>query len=104
MEALIKPMATILTSPQFLYLGVDKSHQRGLGLKKKVKLSGDEMAARLSYMFWKEPPSAELLRDADKLMIDHALMDDTIDRMLDDPRSDRFYNEFYAMAGPCGVR
>jgi len=48
-EALIKPMATILTNPQLLYLGVEKSHQHGLGLKKKIKLSGNEMPARLSY-------------------------------------------------------
>ena len=94
-EALIKPMATILTSPQFLYLGVEKSHQLGLGLKKKVKLSGYDMAARLSYIFWKEPPSTELLRDADKLLSDHVLMDKTIDQMLNDPRSDRFYKEFF---------
>ncbi|MEM7392622.1 MAG: DUF1588 domain-containing protein [Verrucomicrobiota bacterium] len=96
MEGLIKPMATILTSPQFLYFGVDKSHQRGLQpKKKKIKLSGNDMAARLSYMFWKEPPSVEFLRDADKLLSDDAFMDSTVDRMLNDPRSDRFYNEFF---------
>ena len=92
-EALIKPMAVVLTSPQFLYHGVDKSHLRKV--KGQVDLAGHEMAARLSYMFWKEPPSAELLGNSARLLRDAAFLDKTIDDMLTDPRSDQFYNEFF---------
>lgn len=87
-EALITPLTMILSSPAFLYLGVEKNDDA-------ARLTGPEMATRLSYMFWKEPASPELLAGADKLLTDREYLEQTVDTMIADPRFDRFVREYF---------
>lgn len=91
-EALVKPLAAILTSPEFLFLGEEKSAKKD---SKKVKLEAHEMASRLSYMFLKEPPTQQVLENASKLLEDESFLDETIDAFMANPKSDRFIDEFF---------
>jgi hypothetical protein len=83
-EAIVEGIQAVLCAPEFLY-----REERGDGL------DGHEIAARLSYFLWSAPPDAGLLA--------HAAANDLVrpevrrqeaERLLDDPRSDTFANEF----------
>jgi hypothetical protein len=69
-EAMITTFSAILCSPDFLYLTSDDQ----------------DPAPRLSYFLWNGPPDAELKTAPDPLA--------QVDRLLDDPRSERFINAF----------
>lgn len=88
-EAMVAPLAMILSSPPFLYLGEDKSDAE------RKTITGMEMATRLSYLLWKEPASADMLQAGDRLLSDPAYLDRTVDSMIGDPRFDRFVREFF---------
>ena len=87
--ALIEPLAIVLSSPGFLYMV-----ESGAAADSKA-LAGHELAVRLAYFLWSEPPDAELLRlaKAGKLS-DPAVLRAQTDRMLNDPRRDRFLRGF----------
>jgi hypothetical protein len=75
---------TILCSPGFLYL------QEGEGL-----LSDHALASRLSYFLWSSMPDRELLEIAARNELRHsATLREQVDRMLADPKSDRFVRHF----------
>ncbi len=83
-EAIVEGIQAILCAPDFLY-----REERG------QRLDGYEIASRLSYFLWSAPPDAELLS--------HAVAGDLVrpdersraaERLLSDPRSDTFVNEF----------
>jgi hypothetical protein len=58
-------------------------------------VSSYELASRASYFLWNSAPDAELLAQAaDDSILDVATFGATIDRMLADPRSDRFPRSF----------
>jgi hypothetical protein len=87
--ALGEPLAVVLASPHFLYLSepVPETARR--------QLDGLQLASRLSYFLWSGPP--------DELLIEAARRGDLatsegrgaqIDRMLADPRSRRFVEDF----------
>jgi len=88
-EAVVTPLAMILSSPTFLYLGEDKSDAG------RKTLTGVEMANRLSYLLWKEPASEDMLKAGDRLLSDPAYLDRVVDSMVRDPRFDRFVREFF---------
>ncbi len=74
----------ILTAPQFLYL-----------IEPPGKLDQYAIASRLSYMFWRSMPDDELMDLARKNKLnDPGTLRKQVDRMLKDPRSDRFHNDF----------
>jgi len=79
-EALIEPMAVILSSPSFLY-------QLEPGDPEPRSLNGPELAVRLAYFLWSAPPDAELLRAgrAGELADPKQLQAQT-NRLLADPR------------------
>jgi len=79
-EALIEPMAVILSSPSFLY-------QLEPGDPEPRALTDAELAVRLAYFLWSAPPDAELLRAAraGELAEPAALRQQT-NRLLADPR------------------
>lgn len=81
----IKIAATgILTAPQHLYL-----------IEPDGKLDHFQVASRLSYMFWRSMPDDELLDLARKGKLhDKATLRKQVSRLLDDPRSNRFHNDF----------
>lgn len=83
-RAIVEGIQAVLCAPEFLY-----REERG------DRLDDHEIASRLSYFLWSAPPDAELL--------DHAAAGDLAqpnvrrqeaERLLDDPRSDTFVNEF----------
>ena len=91
LDAGMKPMAalqlgfqTILCSPAFLHL------HEGSG-----KLNDHALASRLSYFFWSSMPDATLLNLAsDGKLHEPAILGAQVDRMLVDPKSQRFVQNF----------
>ena len=90
-EAMIEVLATVLASPKFLYLVQDvPSPEQG-----DRTLSDDELATRLSIFLWCSTPDQELMDLAaeGRLSTRDVLIRQT-ERMLADPRSQRFSEHF----------
>ncbi|MBL6764140.1 MAG: DUF1592 domain-containing protein, partial [Verrucomicrobiae bacterium] len=91
LDAGMKPLAalqlgfqTILCSPAFLHL------HEGSG-----QLDGHALASRLSYFFWSSMPDAALLKlAAGGELHDPSALSAQVDRMLTDPKSQRFVGNF----------
>ncbi|MEQ8279558.1 MAG: DUF1592 domain-containing protein [Deltaproteobacteria bacterium] len=80
-----------LLSPHFLYRVELPGHQA------ERVLDGYELATRLSYFLWSGPPDATLLaRAADGTLLDDAILEAEIDRMLADERADALVHDFGA--------
>ena len=90
LEALVKPLATVLTSPGFLFLGEAKSEN-----KERHNLSGAELASRLSYTLWKDMPNEQLLNNKDRLVNDKEFYKSHISEMMKDHRFKAFVEEFF---------
>ena len=87
-EAVRVPLRAILSAPPFLY-------QTGT----PGALDDFALATRLSYFLWRSLPDDELfdLAGAGRLS-DPAVLVQQVDRMLDDPRTERFVNDFAGQA------
>lgn len=88
-EAVTEPLAIVLSSPHFLYLSepLDDQERRGL--------DGLELATRLSYFLWSGPPDDALLEAAKAGDLQRPEgRTAQVDRMLADPRSQRFVEAF----------
>ena len=74
----------VLCSPDFLYF-----------VEKPGKLDDYAIASRLSYLLWRSLPDEKLIASADagKLQSDGEILKQ-FDRMLEDPKSDRFVSDF----------
>ncbi|MBL9201069.1 MAG: DUF1592 domain-containing protein [Opitutaceae bacterium] len=91
LDAGMKPLAalqlgfqSILCSPAFLHL------HEGSG-----RLSGHALASRLSYFLWSSMPDAALLQlAAEGKLHDPAMLRAQVDRLLADPKSQRFVQNF----------
>ena len=78
------PLRAILVSPQLLFLAGEAG-----------RLNDVELASRLSYFLWRSLPDDELLKLAyDGKLSDPDLLAQQVDRMLNDPRCERFVNDF----------
>jgi len=86
-ETMIEVLATVMTSPEFLYVVQSESET--------LTLSDLELANRLSLFLWSSIPDAELidLAVAGKLKLPE-ILDSQIERMLADPKSQRFNKHF----------
>ena len=83
-ESLQLGFQTILSAPGFLYLN------EGEG-----ELDDYALASRLSYFLWSSMPDAELFRLAEQgALKDSATLSQQVERMLVDPKSKRFSNNF----------
>ena len=90
-EAVRVPLRAILSAPPFVYQGgADGASD---------ELDGFALATRLSYFLWRSLPDEELfdLAGAGRLS-DPATLTRQVDRMLDDPRTRRFVNDFAGQA------
>lgn len=89
-EAMIEVLATVLASPKFLYLVQEDPASEGV-----EPLSDYELATRLSMFLWSSVPDQELheLAATGKLNHPKTLIHQT-QRMLNDPRSQRFSKHF----------
>ena len=91
-DAMVEVLATALATPEFLYLT-----QRATTDEKKspAKISEFELASRLAVFLWSSIPDEELLKlaEQEKLRKPEVLADQ-VKRMLADPRSRRFSQNF----------
>lgn len=84
-EAMIETLATVLASPNFLYV-VSSG---------KDELSGLQLATRLSMFLWCSPPDGELQGLASKgVLRDPAIFSGQLTRMLADVKARRFSHHF----------
>ena len=82
--AIQEGVKAVLCSPEFLYRE-----------EREKKLNDYEIASRLSYFFWSSMPDEALLQDAaEGKLQDAANRREIAERLLADPRSDAFVNEF----------
>ena len=94
-EAMIEVLATVLSSPNLLYLVREGAARNSEDIPGPRRLSTEELATRLSMFLWCSVPDAELLQlAAGGQLSDAAVLADQIKRMLADPRSRRFSNRF----------
>ena len=86
-EAMIEVLSSVLSSPQFLYLA-----QIG---ETPEKLTGHELATRLSMFLWCSVPDAELLDLAERNQLGKTnILAQQTERMLADPKAKRFSEQF----------
>jgi hypothetical protein len=86
-EAIRDTLQVVLTSPQFLFL-IENSES-----PKPEPLDVWELASKLSYFLWNGPPDAHTRQLAASGVLAKQL-DSEIERMIADPRFDRFASEF----------
>ena len=91
-EAMIEVLATVLSSPKFLYLvqagEVDDK-------KESQRISGFGLASRLSFFLWSSIPDEQLLNLAAKGKLrDPLVLQAQTRRLLADPKADRFARYF----------
>lgn len=86
-DSLKDALQVVLTSPQFLFLTARSESPE------PEDLDSYELASRLSYFLWNTLPDEALLRHASTNTL-HTALDSELDRMLSDPRSERFVREF----------
>ena len=92
-EAIVEVLATILSSPKFLY--VLPGEQRPAVAQADERLSQNELATRLSLFLWCSLPDEELLGLAsDGRLNDRDVLRQQVNRMLADPRVTRFTQHF----------
>lgn len=86
-KALLPQLTAILMSPHFLFVDPNPDPRRSM--------TGFDQATRLSYFLWSSMPDDELFRAAAQSdLSDPKLVLQQVDRMLADPRSDRFVSDF----------
>jgi len=86
-KSIRETLLVTLTSPQFLYIT-----EKSLGPEPEP-LDEWELASKLSYFLWNAPPDRELLSLAEKSKLRDSI-DAQIDRLLNDPKSDAFVQQF----------
>ena len=92
-HALRVPLRAILSAPPFLFHGATS------GAGDEALLDDYGLATRLAYFLWRSPPDARLLALAGQgSLSDDATLAAEIERLLDDPRSERFVKDFAGQA------
>ncbi|MEO0413524.1 MAG: DUF1592 domain-containing protein, partial [Verrucomicrobiota bacterium] len=90
-QAMVDPLALILSSPRFLYLvnpGVEEEEATRA-------LDAVSLANRLAWFLWSGPPDEELMAVAvDGSLLDKGVLLQQTERMLSHPRSQEFYQGF----------
>ena len=92
-EAMVEVLATILSSPKFLYVlpGEQEAHQA----EANDRLCQNELATRLSLFLWCSLPDETLLELASTGRLgDGDVLEQQVSRMLADPRATRFSSHF----------
>ncbi|MFT5468470.1 MAG: mono/diheme cytochrome c family protein [Verrucomicrobiales bacterium] len=96
-EAMVEVLATVLSSPDFLYIVRDEIAEGSTSdqLPGLQRLSDHELATRLSMFLWSSVPDDRLLELADRGQLsDPEILPGEVDRMLADSRSKRFSRHF----------
>jgi hypothetical protein len=88
-DSLKETLASVLSSPRFLYRA--EPAQNG----DRRKLEGLELATRLSYLLWGQPPDAQLRAlGASGKLLDPGVLEAQTNRLLDHPDSVHFIRPF----------
>ncbi len=89
---MVEVLATALATPEFLYLTQRSTGDNSRGPQ---RISDAELASRLSFFLWSSVPDQELLQlvRSGKLR-EPAVLNAQVDRMLNDPRAERFAQHF----------
>ena len=88
-ESVKESLAVVLASPSFAYM-VERP-----AAGKSSQLSDLELASRLSYFLWSHPPDATLYQLAEQGRLSApSVLRQQVDRMLDDPKSNDFFDAF----------
>ena len=91
-EAMVEVLATALATPEFLYLTQRSSTPDPL---KNETINDRELASRLSFFLWSSVPDDELVKVARSGTLKNPnILKAQIERMLVDPRSGRFSQNF----------
>lgn len=86
-------VAAILVSPDFMYRALPPAPDSGDA--EVYALADLELASRLSYFLWSQPPDDELLQLAvDGKLKDSSVMNAQVERMLADPRAEALVSSF----------
>jgi mono/diheme cytochrome c family protein len=86
-------LTRLLVSPSFLFR--IETDPAGVAPATAYRISDVELASRLSFFLWSSIPDEELLKVADERRLsDPAMLDQQVRRMLADPRSAAFVNNF----------
>ncbi len=94
-DAMVEVLATVLSSPHFLYVSNAASASPASKESERTTLSAHALASRLALFLWCSVPDDELLKLADSgKLTDPRVLDAQVDRMLADPRSQRFAEQF----------
>ncbi len=100
-EAVIEVLATVIASPQFLYVvqesGVqdDSSKTSDANISPDSRITDYELAMRLSLFLWSSIPDDHLLELASSASLSEpSVLAKQVQRMLDDPRSGRLAQHF----------
>ncbi|WP_417740461.1 DUF1592 domain-containing protein [Rosistilla oblonga] len=94
-EAVTEVLATILSSPHFLYIAQNQADETPESPSERQPLTQHELATRLSMFLWCSLPDEELLELADSgQLADSQTLTEQVQRMLADPRSERFAKQF----------
>ena len=89
-ESMRQALSMVLISPQFLYL-VEPIE----GGKVSRKLTGHEVASRLSYFLWSTMPDEELMElAANRKILRSSVLRKQVQRMLNAPQAKRFIEQF----------
>ena len=90
-EAMVDPLALILSSPRFLYLMNPEADEE----ESNQALDAVSLANRLAWFLWSGPPDDELMGvAADGSLLDEAVLLAQTERMLSHPRANEFYQGF----------
>ncbi|OWK45565.1 hypothetical protein FRUB_01896 [Fimbriiglobus ruber] len=90
--AMLEVLATALATPEFLYITQRTAAPNAQG---PAAVSDSELASRLSFFLWASVPDRELLRLAREGTLKKPdVLKAQVDRMLADPRADRFSQQF----------
>lgn len=89
-EAMVEVLAAVLSSPQFLYLVQETAAE-----EEESRLTQYELATRLSMFLWCSTPDDKLMELAGEQQLNNPdILVAQIDRMIADPRSQRFSEQF----------
>ncbi|MDA7881407.1 DUF1592 domain-containing protein [Akkermansiaceae bacterium] len=91
-ETMLEVLATVLASPEFLYLTQRETEG---GAKEPREITEVELASRLSFFLWSSIPDEKLLDLAKQGTLSKPeVLEAQVERMLADPRGERFANNF----------
>lgn len=96
-EAMLEVLAAVLSSPKFLYVVREEPDASNVSepSASASRLSPDELATRLSLFLWCSIPDDTLRKRASSgELADAEILRHEVDRMLQDPRAERFAEQF----------